>query len=71
MKTGKLLSLEKWISSRFDDPPSLRTARRWCEKGEIPAKKIGKCWFVDSTKEIQQSSNKSVDELVNRVLQAG
>lgn len=66
----KLVSLKDWLESRFEKPPSLRTARRWCEKQEIPAKKIGRDWFVDPTKEMQQSGNKSVDDLVNNVLKA-
>ena len=70
MKTGKLISLEEWLKSKFENPPSVRTARRWCEKQIIPAKKYGKSWFVDPDKEMQETGNRSVDELVNRVLQA-
>ena len=65
---GKLISLSAWLNKRFETPPSLRTARRWCEQEIIPAKKIGKSWFVDSTKELQQTNNPSVDQLVNQVL---
>ena len=65
---GKLVTLNEWLAARFKTPPPLRTARRWCENGEIPAKKIGKCWFVDASKELQQTNSKSVDELVGRVL---
>lgn len=67
---AKLLSLDDWLAKRFENPPSLRTARRWCESGTIPAKKIGKCWFVEANKELEQSGQPSVDELVNRVLKA-
>lgn len=66
----KLVSINDWISSRFETPPSLRTVRRWCDNGDIPAKKIGKRWFIEANKELQQESPPSVDELVNRVLKA-
>lgn len=67
----KLVSLKDWLEARFEKPPSLRTARRWCENNDIPAKKIGKSWFVDPSKEMQQTGQKSVDDLVDRVLKAG
>lgn len=68
---SKLVSLKEWLEIRFENPPSIRTARRWCETGAIPdAKKFGKLWFVDPKKELHSTGNKSVDELVNRVLQA-
>lgn len=66
----KLLTLSSWISARFERPPSIRTARRWCEQEIIPAKKIGKSWFVDSAAELQSANEKSVDDLVNSVLKA-
>lgn len=68
---GKLIQLSDWLKAKFERPPSLRTARRWCEQEIIPAKKIGKCWFVDSAAELQSANEKSVDDLVNSVLKAG
>lgn len=29
-----------------EDGPSIRTLRKWCEDGELPAQKVGKCWYV-------------------------
>lgn len=45
------------------DGPSLRTLRKWCEDGEIPAQKIGKCWYVLVGKVKR-------DELVDKILAA-
>lgn len=69
---GKLMQLSDWLEAKFEKPPSLRTARRWCAQEIIPsAKKVGKNWFVDSAAELQSPNDKSVDDLVNSVLKAG
>lgn len=67
----KLIPLNDWLAERFINPPSQRTARRWCGNGTIPAKKLGRDWFVEANKELAQSGQPDVDDLVNRVLKAG
>jgi hypothetical protein len=45
------------------DGPSLRTLRKWCEDGELPAVKCGKCWYVLIEKVKRE-------ELVERIMAA-
>lgn len=34
------------LSEYGPEGPSLRAMRQWCENGDLPAEKIGKCWYV-------------------------
>jgi len=45
----KLLRIEEFSQRYFDDTcrPALRTVRYWCEQGSLPARRIGKPWYVD------------------------
>lgn len=45
------------------DGPSLRTLRKWCEAGDLPARKHGRCWYVLVGKVKR-------DELVEKILAA-
>lgn len=50
----KLISLEGYLETRFadhPDAPSLAELRRWCRQGKLPAKKLGKRWWVNVAKE--------------------
>jgi hypothetical protein len=39
--------MKTWVAiADLDVPIAQRTLRRWCEKGQIRAKKIGKRWFL-------------------------
>lgn len=67
MGIPKLIELKEWMKSRFVNPPSMRTAQNWCDKGYVPAKKIGGKWYVYYEQEILETGN----ELVDRVLLAG
>jgi hypothetical protein len=64
----KLMSIAEWRESRFTTPPDKRTVRGWCESGYVPAKKIGRNWFVIINKEIEQTGDAKVDSLINSVL---
>ena len=43
----KLVRLTKWSRDYFDPPLAKHTRMRLVESGEIPAKKIGRYWYVD------------------------
>lgn len=45
----KLIRIEEFANRYFDAAckPTLRTVRYWCEQGELPARRIGKPWYVD------------------------
>lgn len=60
-----LKELSAWVNSRFEEPrPSKRTAQHWCVTGEIPAKKIGGKWFVDTSLEKLETGNELVDQVL-------
>lgn len=46
--SNKLITLQEWASSTFEQPPSVYTLRRWVKDGKIyPApKKIGRTYYV-------------------------
>jgi len=43
------MRIEEFAQRYFDETcrPALRTVRYWCEQGELPARRIGKPWYVD------------------------
>ena len=61
---GKLMPLMEYAKARFSTPPSRNTLYKWCENGDLPAKKIGGGWYVDLGAEISDTGN----ELANSVL---
>jgi hypothetical protein len=65
---SKYQPLEEYRTQKFTTPPSARTVRKWCENGDIPAKKIRASWFVIVDDEAMQTGNKKVDSLINNVL---
>ncbi|MBB1485830.1 helix-turn-helix domain-containing protein [Oceanospirillum sediminis] len=61
----KLMPLHQWVEERFiGDPPTMCTLRRLCVNGELPAKKIGRKWYIDVEAEV----NYTGDELADNVL---
>jgi len=61
----RLMSLQQWRRERFAGRiPSENTVKRWAKNGDIPAKKIGKTWFVL----VQEEIGTTGDELVDRIL---
>lgn len=43
-----LVKLADWRREAFlVNPPAVRTIVRWCESGQLPARKIGGTWFVE------------------------
>ena len=65
MKIGKLIELKAWRDLRFVDPkPSLRTIQDWAKRGDIPAVKKGKNWFVDLYKGACQTANPLLDQFL-------
>lgn len=61
-----LQPIDDWRNENFTKPPTAKTVRTWCEKGEIAAKRIGKSWFV-VVGESAKPKNR-VDSMVNKVL---
>ncbi len=68
----RLLELPAWAEKYFapESRPSDFVARRWARQGRIPAKKIGKAWFVDEHAWLAANDPDTAD-LVQRVLDAG
>ena len=62
----KLISIEGYINKEFDPDgaPSPITVRRWCNKGEIPARKIGGQWYIERNDQIQTTGNPLVDKVL-------
>ena len=50
-----LVNLKQWRDTTFAEGsrPHLATVRRWCEKGEISARKVGSQWFVKESDEAE------------------
>lgn len=64
---SKLMPLMDYAKARFTTPPSRNTLYKWCEAGDLPAKKIGGQWFVDVAQEAKDTGN----DLANLVLENG
>lgn len=44
----RLVDLETLNKLRFpDNPVGIQKLRRWCRDEELPARKVGREWFVD------------------------
>jgi len=46
----RLIKIADFADRYFDESckPDLRVVRLWCEKGLLPARRIGKPWYVDA-----------------------
>lgn len=44
----KLIRIQAWASSKYEEPPSIFTLRRWARDGRIYPipKKVGRDWLV-------------------------
>lgn len=64
----KKISIKAYIAKYFDPDgaPCERTVRRWCERQEIKATKIGARWYVI----VDNKPEKVVSSLVAKVLAA-
>jgi hypothetical protein len=62
----KYITVEEYIALRYTKmaPPSKRTIIRMINDGDVPGKKVGRCYYVDVDADILKSNN----PLVNRVL---
>lgn len=52
---------------RFFSPesrPTIRTVRRWCDRGLLPAKRIGANWYID----VDRLDSDETDPLVKKIL---
>lgn len=65
---GKLMKLETWRKKRFseEDVPTRNTVLAWIAKGQVPAKRYGRQWYID----VEVEQNTTGDDLVDSVLQA-
>lgn len=68
----RLIELHAWSEKYFvpEGRPSGFVARRWAREGRIPARKIGKAWYVDEHAWLASDDPDTAD-LVQRVLDAG
>lgn len=62
----KFVTVEEYIALRYTEvaPPSKRTILRLIHLGEIPAKKVGRSYYVN----IEAEEHKTGNPLVDRVL---
>lgn len=58
------LTIPAWIEREFnpDSQPTINTVRRWTREGKIPAKRIGRRLYIDSS-----VSLKTIHENVARI----
>jgi len=63
---GRLMRIDTWRKTRFvpEDIPARTTVMRWIAKGEVPAKQIGRQWYID----VEEEQKSTGDELVDQVL---
>lgn len=63
----KHMTLDEYRETYFTprSQPSLVTLRRLCKSGRLPARKIGRNWYIDAGKLPRDKA----DELVDRILQ--
>jgi len=62
----KLLSIQEWLDYRFTGThkPSIRTVQSWCTRGDVPAKQIGRLWFIKVKQELIETGNPLVDKVL-------
>lgn len=61
----RLMPISEWRDKRFTTPPDKRTIQKWCEKGEVPAKKIGAKWYIIVNEELNQTGDPLVDQVLS------
>lgn len=61
----RLMPLMDYAKARFTTSPSRNTLYKWCENGDLPAKKIGGQWFVDVAAESNDTGNILANEVLN------
>lgn len=68
----RLIELPAWAEKYFapESRPSEFVMRRWAREKRIPARKVGKTWFVDEHAWLAGDDPEMAD-LVQRVLDAG
>lgn len=64
MKMPKLMLLSDWSKARFLKPPARKTMLGWCENGHVPAKKIGGQWYIEAERELTETGDPLVDEIL-------
>jgi len=62
----KFITVDEYIGLRYTEksPPSKRTILRLIRLGELPAKKIGRSYYVNIEAEAQKSGNPLVDRVL-------
>ena len=58
------MPLMEYAEKRFTTPPSRNTLYKWCDNGDLPAKKIGGHWYVDWEAEKNDSGNQLANEVL-------
>jgi hypothetical protein len=66
MAAPKLQKLREWAEETLLTEVPVRTLQHWCVNGHIPARKLGRCWFV----EVDKVTASTGDDLVDQILQA-
>ena len=60
---SKLMTISQWQKANFPDKsPTRQTIANWCRKGNVPAKQIGKKWFIV----VEQAGNPLVDRVLGQ-----
>lgn len=63
----KLQKLKDWADENLVTDVPTRTLQSWCENGHLPARKLGKLWFV----EVGALERSTGNELADQILKAG
>ena len=61
----QLMPLMEYAKCRFTTPPSRNTLYKWCENGDLPAKKVGGQWFVDLAFEQNDTGNSLANDVIH------
>ena len=63
MKQEKLMTIAEWSAGRFTEAsrPTRQVVAKWCNEGSVPAKRIGKKWFIIAHQESQETGDSLVD----------
>lgn len=61
----KLMPVSEWIETRFTKKkPSPQVVTKWCRTGELPAKQIGRLWFIKVQEELLETGDPLVDNVL-------
>lgn len=63
----KLMSLSEWAEKRFTPAsrPTNRTLTELCCNGDLPARKVGRKWFIDIEADSLTTGNDLADMVLN------